>query len=108
MDTVLFLCSLVACLIGVLTFISGLNNRAKGDGVVLQKIEQAIAGIEDLKKEVHQQGSNHQALALTVQAHGEQIRTLFREFDEVNKTTQALVAILDAIKRLEEHLDNRS
>lgn len=108
MEIVLFICSLVACLIGVFTFISGMNNRAKGDGVVLQKIEQAIEGIEDLKKEVRQQGTNHQELALMVRSHDEKIRTLFKEFEERDKTNQALIGILNSIQQMEKHLDDRS
>lgn len=98
MDTVLFICSLIACLIGVLTFVSGMNARAKADGVVLQKIDQAINGIEELKKEVRQQGTRHQDLALTVNSHDEKIHTLFKELSDVNKTNQVLIALLEAIK----------
>lgn len=82
METVLFCCSIVACLIGVLTFVVGMNGRSKEDGVLVQKINQAIEGIEELKTDVKQLSTSEQSLALLVNSHEEQIKTLFRMHDK--------------------------
>lgn len=103
METVLFCCSIVACLIGVLTFVVGMNGRSKEDGVLVQKINQAIEGIEELKTDVKQLSTSEQSLALLVNSHEEQIKTLFRMHDSSDANTQALIPIMETLK----HIENR-
>ena len=102
METILFCCSIVACLIGVLTFVVGMNGRSKEDGVLVQKINQAIEGIEELKTDVKQLSTNEQSLALLVNSHEEQIKTLFMH-DSSDANTQALITIMETLK----HIENR-
>ena len=101
MDYILFVCSLIACIIGVLTFIVGMTGRAKNEGVMVQKLNQALAGIEELKTDVKgiSNTQNHQALA--IQAHEEQIKTLFKAVDTSETTTKALIAIMESLERIE-------
>ena len=35
METTLFICSIIACVIGIATFVVGMNSRAKADGEVV-------------------------------------------------------------------------
>lgn len=100
MDTVLFICSVIACIIGVLTFVVGMNSRAQNEGILVQKIQQAIDGIEELKNEVKTVASSEQSLALTVQAHEEKIRTLFRMANSVEANTEALMSISKALNHI--------
>lgn len=103
MDYILFVCSIVACLIGIFTFITGMIGRAKNDGVVVQKINQAIDGIEELKSDVKGLSSSQQSLALLVNSHEEQIKTLFKLHNEADANTQALITITRALNnRLED------
>lgn len=101
MDYILFACSVVACLVGVFTFVVGMNGRAKNDGVVVQKINQAIEGIEELKSDVKSLSSSQQSLALLVNSHEEQIKTLFRMADTSDVNTQALITIMETLQRIE-------
>lgn len=101
MDYVLFVCSIVACLVGVLTFVVGMNGRAKNDGVVVQKINQAIEGIEELKSDVKNLSSSQQSLALLVNSHEEQIKTLFNMMHSSEANTQALITITETLKHIE-------
>lgn len=101
MDYVLFICSIVACLVGVLTFVVGMNGRAKNDGVVVQKINQAIDGIEELKSDVKNLSSSQQSLALLVNSHEEQIKTLFNMVHSSEANTQALITITETLKHIE-------
>lgn len=101
MDYVLFICSIVACLVGVLTFVVGMNGRAKNDGVVVQKINQAIEGIEELKSDVKNLSSSQQSLALLVNSHEEQIKTLFNMMHSSEANTQALITITETLKHIE-------
>ena len=101
MDYILFICSIVACLVGVLTFVVGMNGRAKNDGVVVQKINQAIEGIEELKSDVKNLSSSQQSLALLVNSHEEQIKTLFNMMHSSEANTQALITITETLKHIE-------
>lgn len=101
MNYVLFVCSIVACLIGVLTFVVGMNGRAKNDGIVVQKINQAIEGIEELKSDVKNLSSSQQSLALLVNSHEEQIKTLFNMMHSSDANTQALITITETLKHIE-------
>lgn len=103
MDYILFACSIVACLIGILTFVVGMNGRAKNDGIVVQKINQAIEGIEELKSDVKSLTTSQQSLALLVNSHEEQIKTLFNMMHASDANTQALIAIMETLK----HIENR-
>ena len=102
MDYILFVCSIVACLIGILTFVVGMNGRAKGDGVVVQKINQAIEGIEELKSDVKGLKSSQQSLALLVNSHEEQIKTLFNMMHASDANTQALITIMETLKHIKD------
>lgn len=101
MDYILFACSVVACLVGVFTFVVGMNGRAKNDGIVVQKINQAIEGIEEMKSDVKGLSSSQQSLALLVNSHEEQIKTLFRMADTSDVNTQALITIMETLQRIE-------
>ena len=102
MEYILFVCSIIACLIGVLTFVVGMIGRAKNDGVLVQKINQTIAGIEELKKDLKQVSNSQQSLALLVNSQDEQIKTLFRLYNDSNANSQALLQILDTLKQIED------
>ena len=65
-DTILFICSLVACIIGVLTFVVGMQSRSKNEGVLAQKLEQALEGIEEIKKDLKSMASVQQQQALDI------------------------------------------
>lgn len=44
--------SIIMCGIGISTFISSLLNRARNDGSLTAKLEEAVKGIEDIKNEL--------------------------------------------------------
>lgn len=107
--TITLIIGVVGCVIGVSTFISSLLNKAQNNGVLEQKIEQALQGIEDIKKKVESSAVNQSNMSLTVQSHTEQIKTLYTTIDElktrlntVENMNSTLNKILDAIKSLKE------
>lgn len=100
MEVILFVCSVIACIIGVLTFVVGMNSRAQNEGILVQKIQQAIDGIEELKVEVKSVAASEQSLALTVQAHEEKIKTLFKMANSVEASTEALVSISKSLNHI--------
>lgn len=108
MENITFVCGVIACLIGVLTFIVGMNNRAKADGEVVQKLNQAVIGISELKSDVKDIKRNQQDLALLVNSHEQQIKTLFHNIDDLNNTHNVLIEILTYIKQTGVDLNERS
>ena len=100
MDVAL-LCSIIVCIIGILTFITGISSRAKGDGAVVQKVDQALVGISELKQELREMKGNEQSLELLVRGHDEQIKLLRTMVTESNANTQALLTIMQILKDLD-------
>lgn len=108
MESITFVCGVVACLIGILTFIVGMNNRAKADGEVVQKLNQAVSGISELKSDVKDIKRNQQDLALLVNSHEQQIKTLFHNIEDLNSTHKVLIEILNYIKQTGDDLHGHS
>lgn len=94
----------ITCIIGVMTFVIGIATRAKNDGVLVQKINQAIDGIEDLKSDIKSITSSQQELALLVQSHGEQIKTLYRVYRTDEANTQAILSMTEVFKTLVDNI----
>lgn len=85
LSTITFLGGILSCVIGIATFITGMNSRAQKEGVLEQKINQAIEGIEEIKAEMKSTSRNQNALALLVQSHEEQIKTIFRQLTSIDQ-----------------------
>ncbi len=109
-QTLILLGSIIACIIGIATFVSGLNAKAQKDGVLEQKIEQAIKGIEEIKVEVKSTSKNYNTLALMVQAHEEQIKTLFTHTsntDVLNDRLECLGDLTKAVQTIAQVLEKK-
>lgn len=107
--TITLVVGIVGCIIGISTFVSSLLNKAQNNGVLEQKIEQALQGIEEIKKRVNESSANQSNMSLTVQSHTEQIKNLYKQMDDlklrvnlVENMEGTLNKILDAIKSLKE------
>ncbi len=98
--TITLLVGIIGCVIGVSTFVSSLQNKAQNTGVLEQKIEQALQGIDEIKKQVQDSASNQSNLSLTVQAHSEQIKNLFKSHDELKIRINTLEHINDTLNRI--------
>lgn len=107
--TITLIAGIVGCVIGVSTFVSSLLNKAQTSGVLEQKIEQALQGIEEIKTQVKDSATNQRDMSLIVQSHTEQIKNLYKAIDELKGRLQTveniddtLGKILEAIKSLRE------
>lgn len=100
MDSIAFACSIILCVIGVATFVVGMNARSKSDGMMLQKLDQAVDGIEDLKTDMKEVKANQHKSDLKLQSHEDQIKTLFKMVSNNDKTDQALLVILSSINHI--------
>lgn len=90
----------ITCIIGVATFVVGMKNRAANDGMLIQKINQALAGIDELKQDFKAQANMERSLELRVQTHDEQIKSLFKSQEELTETNKILTTIADSIAQM--------
>lgn len=97
MEVISFVCSIILCIIGVATFVVGMNARSKNDGVMMQKLDQAVDGIEDLKTDMKEVKDNQHKSDLKIQSHDDQIKTLFKMVNNNEHTHQALITIMDML-----------
>lgn len=91
---------IITCIIGVATFVVGMKNRAANDGMLIQKINQALAGIDELKQDFKAQANMERSLELRVQAHDEQIKSLFKSQEELTETNKILTTIANSITQM--------
>lgn len=94
------LCSIILCVIGVATFVVGMTSRSKSDGVMMQKLDQAIDGIEELKTDLKEVKDNQHSSDLKIQSHEDQIKTLFKMVSNTEQTNQALTTIMSSLNTL--------
>lgn len=97
MEYISFVCSIILCVIGVATFVVGMNARSKNDGAMMQKLDQAIGGIEELKTDMKEVKDNQHKSDLRIQSHEDQIKTLFKMVNNNEHTNQALVTIMNIL-----------
>lgn len=103
-STITFLGGMITCLIGVATFVIGMNSRAQKSGILEQKIEQAIDGIEEIKGELRSSNKTQGDLAIKTTSHEQQIDALSTRIKALEEDQKAIEAKLDSRERLEESL----
>lgn len=75
--------SIIMCGIGISTFISSLLNRARNDGSLTAKLEEAVKGIEDIKNELKDFTAWKDHINQIIVEHSEKIETLFRNVTRI-------------------------
>ena len=109
MATVTFVAGIISCIIGVSTFVNGRMTKAEQNGSMETKINQALEGITSINKKLEDSQHSQHSIELMVRSHDEQLKTLFRSnqdlqkmIDESNKTREILVELLQVIKHMNE------
>ena len=97
MEAIAFACSVILCVIGVATFVVGMNARSKNDGMMMQKLDQAVDGIEALKTDMKEVKDNQHKSELNLQSHEDQIKTLFKMVSNNDHIDQALLTIMNVL-----------
>ena len=95
--TLATLCGIITCVIGICTFAVGMKGRATNDGTLIQKINQALAGIDELKQDFKTQANMERGLELKVQSHDEQIKELYRAMKGLTETNRLLGVMADTL-----------
>lgn len=104
--TVVLLGGIISCIIGIATFVAGMNSRAKKDGMLEQKINQAVEGIEEIKKELKSSSKSQGDLALSMKSTEERLKAGFKRIelieqrmDSENQTRDVLINILKVMEK---------
>lgn len=105
-STLTILCGIVTCIIGICTFVVGMKGRASNDGMLIQKINQALSGIEELKQDFKFQANMERGLELKVQTHTEQIKGLYKTVEGLTETNRLLSAMADALLKQDRREDD--
>ena len=82
-ETITFTTGLILCAVGVATFIVNMLTRAKNDGILANKVDTALKGIEEIKQTISEQRSWRELISKEISAHDEQIKTLFNKIEEI-------------------------
>ena len=82
-ETITFVCGLIMCVIGIATFVTGIVQRAKNDGVLTNKVDTALTDLKDIKKTLSEQRSWREEMVKTTEGHEQKIKTLFEAIDEI-------------------------
>lgn len=102
--TLTLLAGLISCLIGISTFIVGMNSRAQKTGILEQKINQAVTGIEEIKTELKTLSQAQNTLAIQTTSQEERIGTLQAQISSLEREQKSLESKLGERSRLEEAL----
>ena len=84
-ESILFMISIITCLIGVLTFISGMMQRSKSDGILTNKVDMALKGIDEIKASLNENTIWRREISTKVEGHEQNIKTLFSRFTDLQK-----------------------
>lgn len=76
-QTVIFICGIITCIIGIATFITGMMTRARKDGQIAYKVDEALNGIAEIKETLNKHLNWQNETSLDVRSHDEQIKMLF-------------------------------
>lgn len=84
-ETITFTIGIIMCVIGVASFVVGITQRAKSDGVLSNKVDSAVKGIEEIKTTLSEQRNWREDIGITVAEHSQQLNTLFRRVEALEK-----------------------
>lgn len=93
-ETVTFVIGIIMCAIGIASFVVGMTSRAKTDGALSNKVDNALKGIEEIKATISEQRAWREDIGLKLEGHTQQLSTLFRR-----------VSVLEEESRYKRHFE---
>lgn len=84
-ETVLFTCSVIMCLLGVLSFIQGRNERAKNDGVAAEKLDSALERLDEIKKDLADLRQWRESFVVRFEQHEGRIVSLEKQVERIGR-----------------------
>ena len=84
-ETITFVIGDIMCVLGVCSFVIGMTGRAKSDGVLSNKVDSALQGIEEIKQTLAEQRNWREDIGILVEGHSQKIETLFKRVSTLEK-----------------------
>lgn len=84
-ETVTFITGILMCVIGIASFVVGMTSRAKSDGILTNKVDTALKGIEEIKRSISEQKTWREATGIQLEGQRQQLTTLFRWKETVDR-----------------------
>ncbi len=80
---------IISCVIGVSTFVSGMVTRGKSEGQTVEKINQCIKGIDEIKADLKENTLNYNNLHGVIIEHESRLKSMEEDvksiFERINK-----------------------
>ena len=84
-STISTLISILMCVIGIATFVTGMITRAKSDGELTANIKFCAVGIDELKKMFNELRQSRNDDAKELAKHAERLDVLEKEVEKLRK-----------------------
>lgn len=89
-ETITFITGVLMCVIGVASFVVGMTSRAKSDGILSNKVDTALNGINEIKRSLSEQKTWREATGIQLEGQRQQLTTLFRWKESVDRDLDEL------------------
>lgn len=84
-QTITFLVGIIACAVGVMTFISGMLQRSKNAGALENKVDTILKKIENIEETLSEHRDLNEEIRVTIAEHEEKIKTVFNRVEALEK-----------------------
>lgn len=94
MDTssIIFVCGIISCVIGVASFVTGMVSRARNDGKLEAKLGFCLQGIEEIKQSI-------QTISTKQSMHNTNITECKQDIKRVDEKVNRLEEELDQLRK---------
>lgn len=84
-QTITFVIGIIACAVGVMTFVSGMLQRSKNAGALENKVDTILKKIENIEETLNEHRHLNEEIMVTITEHEQKITTLFKRIDVLEK-----------------------
>lgn len=84
-QTITFVIGIIACAVGVMTFVSGMLQRSKNAGALENKVDTILKKIENIEETLNEHRHLNEEIRVTITEHEQKITTLFKRIDVLEK-----------------------
>ena len=90
-STITFVAGIITCCLGVCTFVMGLITRAKADGVLSEKVDNALEGIKEIQENLKNQQSWREEIGIEIGKQQKEIESIKEDILDLKKTVSKIV-----------------
>ncbi len=84
-QTITFVIGIIACAVGVMTFVSGMLQRSKNAGALENKVDTILKKIENIEETLNEHRDLNEEIRVTIAEQQQQINTLFKRIEALER-----------------------